>query len=310
MDGGAAVVAAHGGLHLAQHQLGLGRVGAHHAQRPGALAVDAHALAEGIGDEEAQPRRRQRAHGPGVFGDAVAIALVGQVQVGQQLAPLQHRDQLRPLRAGEVHARRVVAARVQQHHAARGQAVQRGEHLVELQAAGGRVVVGVGVDRDPGAFEHGAVVVPGRVADPQRAARQPALDEIGAHFQAAAAAHRLQRGDAPAGDGLVGLAEQQVLHRGAHGARALDRQVGLRAALGQHPGFGLVHAVQHGDAAGVVEVDADGQVDLVRARVLLEGVVEAQDRVARVGLQVAEHAHDLRAFSMSLRSDSGVSLGA
>jgi hypothetical protein len=44
---------------------------------------------------------------------------------------------------------------------------------------------------------------------------------------------------------------------------------------------------EHRNAPGVVEVDADRQVDLVLARVLLEGLVQAQDRVARIRLDVA-----------------------
>jgi hypothetical protein len=70
------------------------------------------------------------------------------------------------------------------------------------------------------------------------------------------------------------------------------------------------------------------RLTLSRPRVLLEGLVQAQDGVAGVGLDVAEQAHvgllglddartlqaqgagAARAFSMSWRSDSGVSLGA
>src|SRR5690349_23306272 len=47
-------------------------------------------------------RSRQLAHRIRVGLDTGAEALVGQVQVGQQLALLQQRDQLIPLRAGEI----------------------------------------------------------------------------------------------------------------------------------------------------------------------------------------------------------------
>ena len=127
-------------------------------------------------------------------------------------------------------------------------------------------------------------------------------------------AHGLQRRHAAGLDGRVAGAEQQALHGAAHGGRAFDGQVGLGATLGQHLRLGLLDAVEHRDAAGVVEVDADGQVDLVLARVLLEGLVQAQDRVAGIRLDMAEHAHagapSARAFSMSARSLSGASLGA
>ena len=156
-------------------------------------------------------------YGDGIDEDAFAVTLVGQVQIGQQLAGLQHRNQLCPLLARQVHPCGVVAASVQQHHAARGQRLQRGQHVAEPQTTAGRVVVRVGVDADTSAFKHGAVVVPRRVTDPQRAARQPAFDEIRAHFQPAAGTHGLQRGDAAALDRFVSGAKQQLLHRAAHG---------------------------------------------------------------------------------------------
>ena len=86
VDRRAGIVAAHGELHLPEHVLGLLGVGADHAERAAAFAVDAHALAEGIGDEEAGARGGQRAHRVGIGLDAVAEALVGQVQVGDQPA--------------------------------------------------------------------------------------------------------------------------------------------------------------------------------------------------------------------------------
>ena len=314
----AGVVAAHGGAQLAQHQFGLGRVLAHHAQRAGTLTVQAHALAERVGDEERQAGAGQRPHRERVFVDALAVALVGQVQVGQQAAGLEHRDQLLPLGRGQVDAGGVVAASMHQHHAAARQLLQRFQHLAELHAAGGGVVVRVGVHRQAAAFEHRAVVVPGGVAHVHLRIGQPALDEVAAHLQAAAAAHGLQRGDAAAGHRLMVGAEQQRLHALAAGGQAFHRQVGLGAAFVDQLLLGLAHAVQHRNAAGVVEVDADRQIRLVGARVLLEGVVQAQDGVAAVGFDVLEHGHGSlqgmadypRAASMSALSDSGLSVGA
>jgi hypothetical protein len=108
---------------------------------------------------------------------------------------------------------------------------------------------------------------------------------------------------------MVG-AEQQRLHGAPHRRVALDRQIALGGGRREHLCLGLAHARQHGDAAFVVEVDADRQVDLVRPQVGLEGLVEAEDRVARVGLEVSENAHAARAASMSLRRLSGSSFGA
>ena len=287
-----------------------------------ALAVHAHALGERVGDEEREPGVGHRARHPGVFGHAVAIALVGEVEVGHELALAQQRDQDVPLRARQVDAGRVVAAGVQQHDAARRQRAQRVEHRVEAHAAARRVVVRIAVDLEAGALEHRAVVVPGRVADPDLARREEAVDELGADAQAAARADRLDRRDAPARHGLVPGAEKQLLHRAAAVGRALDRLVRLGTAGGDDLGLGAPHRLEHRDAALVVEVDADRQVDLVRPRILLEGLVQAQDRIAGIGFDVLEHGAGLwagcvfdrcqaaSAASMSWRSDSGLSCGA
>ena len=110
-------------------------------------------------------------------------------------------------------------------------------------------------------------------------------------------------------------AEQQVLHRLAEVGRAFDRQVGLRAALRDDARFGQLHRAHHRDAALLVEVDADRQVDLVRPRVGVENLDQRKDRVAREGLDMlqtcgAPQALAARAASMSFFSDAGVSVGA
>jgi hypothetical protein len=91
----------------------------------------------------------------------------------------------------------------------------------------------------------------------------------------------------PARSAGVVCAEQQRLHGGAEVGRALHRQVGLGAAGGQHRAASASRTrVQHRDAAGVVEVDADRQVDLVGRGSFWKGLVEAEDRVAGVGFIV------------------------
>ena len=163
-------------------------------------------------------------------------------------------------------------------------------HRAMFEGAGLKVHAYPYYDPATGGLEHRAVVVPGRVADPDLAAGQPARDEVGADLQATARADRLDRGHAPPRDGLVPGAEQQRLDRGAHVLGALDRQVGLGPDRCGQLRFGPAHRLQHRNAAGLVEVDADAEVDLARPRVALEGFVEAEDRVARIGLDVLEHA--------------------
>ncbi len=105
-------------------------------------------------------------------------------------------------------------------------------------------------------------------------------------------------------------AKEQLRHRASHLGRALHRQVGLGRSLGQHLRLGSLHTGQHRDATRVIEIDANRQVDLVRAGVLLEGLIEAEDGVARVGLEVIKETHADNAFSMSLAIEAGVSVGA
>ena len=285
----AGVVLANRHLQLAGHQRGLGRVRADHAQAADAFAVEREALREAVGDEEGQARVGQHAQREGILAHAVAEALVGDVDEGDQAALDHHRDQLGPLRRAQVHAGRVVAAGVQQHHRARGQRADGLQHRVEAQAAGGRVVVRVGVHREARALEDRAVVVPGRVADPDLRGREVLAQEVRADLQRARAAQRLDRHRAPAGHRLMVGAEEQVLDLRAVLGQAGHRQVAARPDRLQQRRLGLAHRLHHRQPAGVVEVDADRQVDATRARVLLEVLVEREDRIARVGVDVFEH---------------------
>ena len=75
---------------------------------------------------------------------------------------------------------------------------------------------------------------------------------------------------------------------------------------------------QQRNAALLVEIDADAQVDLVRPRVGVEDLDQREDRVARKGLDMRKHRAVLptaqgfaaNAASMSFFSDAGVSVGA
>jgi hypothetical protein len=178
---------------------------------------------------------------------------------------------------------------MQQHDAVPGQRLDRLQHGIELQAARGRVVIRVGVDLEARAFEHRAVVVPGRVADPHLRIREIALEKVATDLEAAGATQSLQGGNAAALDGLVIGTEQQVLHGLTVVGGAGHGQIGLGADVGQHGAFGLTHGGHHGQAACFVEVDADAQVDLALTRVFLEILVEREDGVAWVGVDVLEH---------------------
>src|SRR5205085_10824478 len=128
----------------------------------------------------------------------------------------------------EVVAGRVVAAGVQHDdRAGRGDG-ERVHHAVEVNALAGGVVVRVVVDLEAGALEQRAVVLPARVADQHVRVGVQALQEIGAHLQAARAADRLHGGDAPGLDGGAVGPKYESLDRTVVGGDAVDGQVAAR----------------------------------------------------------------------------------
>ena len=52
--------------------------------------------------------------------------------------------------------------------------------------------------------------------------------------------------------------------------------------------IGSFDRAQHRDAAVLVRIDADAEIDLLGSRIGLEGVVEGQDRVAREGFHMSK----------------------
>ncbi|MNX99130.1 hypothetical protein D3C86_1315630 [compost metagenome] len=296
VGGRVAVVGAHGAGQLAQHAAGFVGALADHAQAAAALAIQREVLRERVGHQCRHVLAGQFAHGEGVVVEPRAKALVGHVHEGQQLARLEHRDDLAPLVLVQVHTGRVVAAGVQQHDATLRNGFDGRQHGVELQAARGGVVVRVRIHLEAGALEDHAVVLPARVADPHLRGGEVALQEVGTHAQRAGAAQRLQRGDAAFGAGGAVFAKHQRLHGLAVAGNASHRQVGARAHVREQRGFGFGHGLHHRQAAFAVEIDADAQVDLVGTRVLLEVLVEREDRVARKGFDMFEHGKALAVF--------------
>ena len=138
-------------------------------------------------------------------------------------------------------------------------------------------------------FEDGQVVLPGRVADPDLGIGEIVLDEIGADLERARATQGLQCGDALCVHGLVVGTEHQVLHQLAILANAFDGQIAAGEDVPCQGLGGLAHAVEHGQAALLVEVQADAQADLVGACILLEGFHQREYGVAGVGGDMGEN---------------------
>jgi hypothetical protein len=209
----------------------------------------------------------RKAHGHGVGLDAVGEALVGHVEEGDQAALAAHGDHFVPLRVRQVGAGRVVAAGVQHDDRAGLQAVELGLHAGEVHAAGGGVVVGVVLDREAGGLEQRAVVFPARVGDVNGGAGQQALEVVGADLERAGAAEGLGGDGLAAGGELRVLAEEQALHRVVVGGGAFDRLVAARRHGFEAGLLGGLDGGEQRDLAVVVEVHADAEVDLGRARV-------------------------------------------
>ena len=198
------VVGADHALQLAQHPAGLlGAVG-DDRQAPDALAVKRERLRKRVRDQELQAGFDEQLHRQAVGLDTAAKALVGEVELCDQVAVGDHRHHLVPLLRAQVDAGRVVAAGVQYDDRAGCGGLQRGQHAGEIDAMRRGVVVRIGDDVEAGGLEQRAVVFPARLADHHRRVGMQSVQQISADLQRAGAAQRL-RGDQPAGLAQVGF---------------------------------------------------------------------------------------------------------
>ena len=182
-----------------------------------------------------------------------------------------------------------MAAGVQHHYVVLLERAEEGFHFFEFHADGGGVVVGVFAHFEAGAFKNADVVAPGGVAHVALGLRKPGVDKIGTHAQRAGAAERLDGGDAAFFHGGMVGTEQQVLAGATVGGQAFHGQVAARArALGKGA-FNGFHALEHGQAAFAVVINAHAEVYFLAARVLVVFFHQAEDGIAGVELNVPKH---------------------
>ena len=210
----------------------------------------------------------------------MAKALVGHVQERGELAGFDNGNHLVPLGWGDVVAGGVVATSMQNHHSAGCGSVQAGQHTLDVDAFGCCVVIGIGVHGETSGGKQGAVVFPTGVADQDLGTRVEFVQKISTNFQAASAANGLHRGHAVGRDGLGARAKHQAFDSTVISSNAVDGQVATRRGLGHHGVFGLLHTLQQGELAVVVEINTDTEVDFDGRGVGSELLVQAQDRVA------------------------------
>lgn len=87
------------------------------------------------------------------------------------------------------------------------------------------------------------------------------------------------------------FAKQQRLDRAAIGSQSLHRQIeaGL-VQLALQPVNGLTDRLQLRNDGLLVIVQPDAKVNFVCPGILLKGLHQRQDRIARVGVNVLEHS--------------------
>ncbi len=108
-------------------------------------------------------------------------------------------------------------------------------------------------------------------------------------LEPAAAAGRLHGGNAAGLQRRMVLAVEELLDAAVEHSVARNRDVRLAVLLLEDDFLGALDAREHGRAALLVLVDADGEIDLAGVRVRAKQGHDPQDRVGRHRLQCFEH---------------------
>ena len=175
------------------------------------------------------------------------------------------------MRQGQVGTRGVVAAAVQQHHIARLDARQIGDHALKIDAARFSVEIAVLGHFHAKVFDDRRVVRPGRVGQPDRRIGAGQLYQLQRLTYGPGAAGGCHRRHAICRNRI---AQDQRLHRG--GIFGVARKAGIAFAALGFPQllFRRFHCAHYRGQAGRVLVDADAEVDPGVAGVILEHLDE------------------------------------
>ena len=178
-----------------------------------------------------------------------------------------------------------MAAGVQQHHIAFWRVFQGFEHGRDIElvvAAHVRVVT----DLQPGCGKDGFVDRPGWIAQPDATARQALRDKIGAQAQGPGTARGLGRCSTLA-------AQHQFADQLSESAVTMTADIGFGLLLIDQALLGQLYRLQDRRQAIGVFIDAHAQVELVRIGILLIGVHQTENRVARYPTNIGK-VHYLR----------------
>ena len=183
----------------------------------------------------------------------------------------------------EVEARRIVAAAVEQHQGLRRQGVQRRLEGLEVDARAVGLEIGVLADFKAVGLENRNVVAPGRVGNDALSDAEELVGKSGCELQGARAAQRLNGRNAARLHGGVVLAENELLHARAVLRHAGHRHVAARQVALKETALGLLDALHQGQKPGFIEVDADAEINLRFARILLIEFHKAKNGIVRHG---------------------------
>ncbi len=177
---------------------------------------------------------------------------------------------------------------MQKHDIAAPGATQRGQHGVEPHAARGGIEIGIGRGLQTGRRDDRHMVRPGGIGNPYRRVGPGAAQQLGDQAQRARTARRL-RGAKPRRIRLG--AKGQPDHGGIKGRIAGKAEIGFRRLLVIEALFGGAHGAHDRRAAVRILVDADAEIDLVRARIVAEHADQGKDLVGGGRLQCLEHQY-------------------
>ena len=118
--------------------------------------------------------------------------------------------------------------------------------------------------------------------------RRELAQEVGADPESAGAAQRLHGYRTTQRDSFALGAEQQRLHGLVVRGDAVDRQVAARRRLVCDLALRALDAIEQRHLAVVVAIDTDAEVDLARIGIAVEGLGNAEDRIAGREIDGAE----------------------
>ena len=218
------------------------------------------------------------------------------------------RCDLAPLRRGRVDPGRVVARGVKDHCVTWPRRVDCGEQALNVEACA--------IGAEPGVLScNGAALVndltmvrPGWLADPDLSFGAKVRHQLDGESNGAGAAWGLHHLDATRHGRLqitprrAGGAEEEGAHDFQVARVASDRLVHLGRRRGEKATLRLAYRPKDRRGAALIHVDALGEVHLVRTRVSLEALNDAEDRVAGERLNTCREVRASHARNPSRRT--------